>query len=41
MACGCAVVASRVGGILEIITHGVDGLLVEAGRPRWRTRHPA
>jgi glycosyltransferase involved in cell wall biosynthesis len=31
MACGRAVVASRVGGIPEIVTHGVDGLLVEAG----------
>ena len=31
MACGCAVVASRRGGIPEIIEHGTSGILVEAG----------
>lgn len=31
MACGCAVVASRVGGIPEIATDGIDGVLIEAG----------
>lgn len=30
MASGCAVVASDVGGLTEIITHKIDGLLVEA-----------
>jgi len=33
MACGCAVVASRVGGIPEIIEDQVDGLLVEPNDP--------
>ena len=31
MAAGCAVVASAVGGVPEIIRHGVDGLLFEPG----------
>ena len=33
MACRKAVVASAVGGISEIIKHGVDGLLVSPDRP--------
>jgi glycosyltransferase involved in cell wall biosynthesis len=31
MACGCAVVASRVGGNPELVTHGETGLLFEPG----------
>jgi glycogen(starch) synthase len=34
MACGCAVVASAVGGISEIITNGVDGVLVPPNNAR-------
>jgi glycosyltransferase involved in cell wall biosynthesis len=34
MACGVPAVATRVGGIVDIETHGVDGLLVEAGDER-------
>jgi len=33
MAAGCAVVASDVPGMREIITNGVDGLLVPPGNP--------
>jgi L-malate glycosyltransferase len=31
MACGVATVATRVGGVPELITHGVDGYLEEPG----------
>jgi len=31
MACGCAVVASRIGGIPELVRHGQDGFLCELG----------
>jgi glycosyltransferase involved in cell wall biosynthesis len=34
MASGCAVVASRVGGLAEIIEDGVNGILVEPGDDR-------
>jgi glycosyltransferase involved in cell wall biosynthesis len=34
MASGCAVVATAVGGAPDAIRSGVDGLLVEPGRPR-------
>jgi glycosyltransferase involved in cell wall biosynthesis len=33
MACGCAAVASDVGGVSELIVHGESGLLVPAGNP--------
>ena len=33
MACGLAAVASRLGGIKDILTDGVDGLFMESGDP--------
>ena len=33
MACGCALVASRSGGLQEIVSHEKDGLLVAPGDP--------
>jgi glycosyltransferase involved in cell wall biosynthesis len=33
MASGVAPVATRVGGIPEVITHGNDGLLIDPGDP--------
>jgi glycosyltransferase involved in cell wall biosynthesis len=33
MACGCAVIASRVGGNPELVEHGRTGLLFEPGAP--------
>jgi glycosyltransferase involved in cell wall biosynthesis len=38
MACGLPVVSTRVGGIPELVTDGVDGLLIEAGNVEALTR---
>ncbi len=34
MAAGCPVVASKVGGVAEVVEHEVTGILVEAARPQ-------
>lgn len=34
MACGKAVIASKFGGIRNVLTHGVDGMLVDAANPQ-------
>lgn len=34
MAAGCAVIASRVGGVPEVVRDGVDGVLVPPGDPQ-------
>ena len=34
MACGKAVIASKFGGIRNVITNGVDGILVDAANPQ-------
>ena len=31
MACGCAVIASNIGGLPELVRHGVDGYLCDLG----------
>jgi glycosyltransferase involved in cell wall biosynthesis len=31
LACGCATLATKVGGMLDVVEHGVNGWLVEAG----------
>ena len=39
MACGCSVVASKVGGVPELVTHGVDGLMFSNGNLSELTEH--
>lgn len=39
MACALPVVATRVGALPEVITHGRDGLLIEPGDPSALTAH--
>jgi glycosyltransferase involved in cell wall biosynthesis len=34
MSCGTAVVASKVGGLPNMIDHGVSGILADSGSPR-------
>lgn len=47
LACGCPVVASRVGGLAEVVQHGRDGLHIPPRDPdaladalSWLLRHP-
>ena len=39
MACGVPVVATRVGGIPEVVTHGLNGFLAEVGDVETMARH--
>jgi N-acetyl-alpha-D-glucosaminyl L-malate synthase BshA len=39
MACEMAVIATKVGGVPEVVTHGVDGYLVEPGDVAGAARH--
>ena len=41
MSCGLPVIASRVGGIPEIVTHGRDGILVDPANPEALAREIA
>lgn len=41
MACGVVPVATKAGGLPEVIRHGVDGLLVEEDEIRWMGRATA
>ncbi|PZS25544.1 MAG: lipopolysaccharide biosynthesis protein [Pseudonocardiales bacterium] len=34
MACGCAIVATAVGGVPDVVKPGIDGILVDGKRPR-------
>ena len=39
MAMECPVVASRVGGLVEVVVHGETGFLVQAGRVQLLAQH--
>ena len=40
-ACGCPVIAPRVGGLADIVRHGVNGYLVESNSPQEYSGHLA